>query len=227
MLILRTLWLVAIIPTMIIAMTALYDGVISLGEIIAIAITLTIAGIALLAWWIKRRQSQNSFSLELPSGTYDDPGPILKSQELSLSVHDVLVRIRVKSKLDIREINFRFFKERKGNEEANTEDIKILNVWERELEHQQQTGGFLRPIVTTFSSAEDTLGGYDGYYGPPFSKSANSYLWYRVIVGTYKPTMAYLSFQCEGANGYRQSDRKKFEIVNIMPSILDTQDGQP
>jgi hypothetical protein len=155
-------------------------------------------------------------------GPYDIGKPdISKRKIIQYAHHDVghervILRIKLKKEMTFEEINIRFVNKKWFGlyyQDVPKNVISIEKIIDPIAERNYKETG------RAFSPQDDSLGGQDGYYNPPYFCPKGGYLWYEIklnINPEIKEWHGYIGFQHRTGGSHRAAEHNEITVRNIL-----------
>lgn len=188
---------------------SLFDPVITLGEIIGIAIILAMGT---GGWVIRQWRRGHPFTVEFSEEAYNfkasqggfvrGPRKVTKRLILPIGISESLIRIRPRGATHFERINIRFIIRGKWRFWHRTDaDPNLVHVTGlRDVVYSTEGDVWGRSY---FEADPDTVGGYDGVYNPGLHVREKEWVWLCVHANASTRWKGYLSF--EGTHDERRA----------------------
>ena len=173
--------------------------------------------IFLLNWARVTYKRNHTFDLQYPEGTYRDPGNMAACAKGAGGKGSTLLRVQVRSPLDIKRLNVRFVKTAKG---GNVPQSVITIEDLRDADYDASTMPS-KEVYWSTTKEPDGDGGYTRVYVRPMFKAQNEFLWLLVRYHAKQQWEGFISFQGYDNAGNRRYSRRHF----IVPEEVDNEEG--
>jgi hypothetical protein len=202
-------------PVMSIFLKNIWDKGISMGEILAIVIPLSIA---FSIWLYKKYKYKNTFALRFPDvkdlyppspdGIYD------KKKEIPKGEYHILIRVQPNRPLIIKTFNIRFVKSNywKKNNSVVPDIISICDVYDNDIYDSATKRSKVRGVK--LEKDNDCKGGYDVTYTGDYILSKNAPKFFTVVVRARQLWSGYISFRGKDKEGNLCLARSHFKVLS-------------
>jgi len=175
----------------------------------------------IIRWWWRRHLKSHPFEMRFSDkGPYGEGESSDSRKKVIRNIHGLghdplILKIKLRIERNLEEINIRLVKRkwfRLHHQDAPKNLVSVQKIID------PITDKNCKETKRVFSEKDDSTGGRDGYYNPPYSCPKGDYLWYEIKLNVnpdIKEWQGYISLQHRRGDENRRYARGKIIIRNI------------